>query len=283
MKNLTLVCALLLGMLSNPAFSDQTMTETQFDSIIDGTVAAYQALAASHGGKLVAKKSWKIDQLSAGSTEFFGKWTIAFSGGLARHPLMTSDGFQMVVCHETGHHFGGFPFMYTVLQGNWAAAEGEADYFAAQVCTKKMWANEIDQNETARSLVAEYPKSKCDEVWKTRNEQNICYREAIAIESMYAVKHVIEGGPAPRFDTPDTQQVAETYKDHPSVQCRMDTSFAGALCAAPFNEAFIPGANAEGGKGSQAAEKEAAEQSCTSYSHYEIGLRPRCWFKPTLE
>jgi hypothetical protein len=30
-------------------------------------------------------------------------------GGLARHELVTDDGFMMVVCHETGHHLGGAP------------------------------------------------------------------------------------------------------------------------------------------------------------------------------
>ena len=56
-------------------------------------------------------------------------WIVNMYGGLARRPEITPDGFAMVLCHELGHHMGGFPFV-----SGWAANEGQSDLFATLSC-----------------------------------------------------------------------------------------------------------------------------------------------------
>lgn len=87
---------------------------------------------------------------------------------------------------------------------------------------------------------------------------------------------------APRFDTPDPTEVATTDHEHPGVQCRMDTVMQASICSAQFSDDVIPGKKTGGGPGSPAAEKEASGYSCMTASGYNIGLRPRCWFKANL-
>src|SRR5690554_4793938 len=102
------------------------ITEEQFHQIVDSIVEMWRPIAAEHGADLVAEKLWDNPTVNAYATQsMWGKktWKITMFGGLARRPEVTPDGFALVVCHELGHHFGGYPFY-----GNrdWAAAEGEA-------------------------------------------------------------------------------------------------------------------------------------------------------------
>ena len=73
------------------------------------------------------------------------------------------------------------------------------------------------------------------------------------------------------FDTPDPNEVAKTNHRHPEGQCRLDTMMAGALCDSEFGDAIIP-----------RSESESVTHTCTRYEDYEVGTRPRCWFKPSL-
>src|SRR6478609_9034269 len=68
-------------------------------------------------------------------------------GGLARRPEVTPDGFTLVVCHEVGHHFGGYPF---VRDAYWAANDGQADYFSTLACARRLWQNQPADNALAR-------------------------------------------------------------------------------------------------------------------------------------
>jgi len=54
-------------------------------------------------------------------------------GGTTRVKGMTKDAFAAAVCHEIGHVLGGAPYQ-TINGSEWASAEGQADFFAANVC-----------------------------------------------------------------------------------------------------------------------------------------------------
>ena len=54
-------------------------------------------------------------------------------GGTTRVKGMTKDAFAAAVCHEIGHVLGGSPYQ-TINGSEWASAEGQADFFAANVC-----------------------------------------------------------------------------------------------------------------------------------------------------
>jgi hypothetical protein len=259
------------------------VTQEDFNSRIAQLQKTYEGAVSRFGGKLSIEGSWNNEKIVAQAAQMFGTWKIQFSGGLARRPELTGDGMTLIICHEMGHLIGGFPFAGgNPFVGTGMANEGEADYFSTHVCAKKLWGPESVRNAEFRQTVSRFAKEKCDQVYSTQSEQDLCYRSAVGAESVIATMAGLKNEPMAQFETPDPAVVTATNPNHPATQCRMDTTFQGAICSAYFNELIIPGKNAKGGASGVEAEKEAAMNSCTALSNYTIGLRPLCWFKPRM-
>jgi len=259
------------------------MTEQEFNDIIAKVEDFYQPIVSSHGVKLKVVRNWSDDTINAFARQLFNTWEVQMFGGLARYHLMTNDGFAMVMCHELGHHIGGFPIKpgFFGLQ-EWAANEGQSDYFAAHVCAPKIWEDEIETNASFREDVDPLVQEKCDSVYEEEARQNICYRVVAGGLSLSRTLADLSETPQPNYATPNPDVVSSTYHAHPEAQCRLDTTFAAALCDAEFDDMFIPGKDTEGGVKSPEAEREAADNSCMRIDDYENGVRPVCWFKPAL-
>lgn len=232
---------------------------TPYNAFLDRFEAFYGPLATSHGGELVVHRRLDDTRVDASAQRFRGgPWELSFHGGLIHEERLTFDAFQLIVCHEAGHHFGGFP-----LRSDWGANEGQADYFATQSCAREMWRGEIEANAAARASVDPYAKSACDRAWSIENEQNLCYR---SMSAALTLMRFLGYGEDIRFDKPSRDSVAKTKKYYPTNQCRLDTMVAGALCNKTFNPTVIPQTQAE-----------AAENSCLD-AVPSIGDRPICWF-----
>ena len=259
---------------------DPNMTKIQFEQISDSIITAFQPLAELHGAKLSVNKAWDDSTVNAYAEELTpDDWQVFMFGGLARRPEVTLDGFALVVCHELGHHFGGYAFK-TGFGHAWAATEGEADYFATQACAHKIWERELDKNAEFRKTVDPVVQKKCDQTWASTADQNLCYRTASASMSLANLLSVLGDDPkTPQFDTPDPAVVDATYEAHPYAQCRLDTYFSGAICGNSFDLKIIPGKDYADGQGSVGAEKIAAQYSCLGNSKSGLGDRPRCWFR----
>lgn len=236
-----------------------SMDQSTFEKIIDDAYAIYAPIVASHGARLTIRKLWNDPTVNANASKMGTSWVVQMYGGLARRPEVTPDGFAQVVCHELFHLLGGFPF-YT---GQEMSTEGQSDFAASQVCSKKLWAND-PHNSAARYEVPAFVKKNCDEVYKLKSEQDLCYRTALAGQSLANLLAAISGQPEPSFETPDQSVVSRTYEAHPRSQCRLDSYLAGALCATPFDDAVIP-----------KTQSEAFKYSCFSGK----AARPKCWFK----
>ncbi len=263
---------------------DANMTKQEFMDVIEKARKFYEPIVASHGGKLVINAKWDDDTLNAYAQQFFGTWSVNMFGGLARHPEMTLDGFAMVLCHELGHHLAGFTFRkgFGGFGGTWAANEGQSDYFAAQSCARELWKDEVAVNATFATEIPETAVESCDRVWESEEDRNLCYRVNAGGESLARVLSALaEDEVVPDFETPSTSQVSKIDDNHPQAQCRLDTTYAASLCVAEFNPELIPG-KAKSDPFGQEAEKESAEYSCTAYRQFVDGLRPRCWYKPSL-
>lgn len=258
------------------------ITEQQFSAAIDEVLNAYKVIVKkNHNATVTPNKLWNDPTVNASAQQFTDiDWQINMYGGLARRPEVTLDGFTMVVCHELGHHIGGFPFYGDAM---WASSEGEADYFATQACARLLWKTQTTKNAESRQAAPAIVREKCDAQWNTTAEQNLCYRTSLAGESLAKLLAAIKvGTPVPSFETPDTTVVSSTQFPHPNAQCRLDTYFAGALCTANFNDNLIPGKSFSQ-RNSLPAEEEASNVSCTEAGAYSTGVRSRCWFKPRLE
>lgn len=261
---------------------DANMTEEQFLAIVKKAVDFYAPIVEMHKAKLVAVNDWKDSTVNAYAQQKGNTWEIRMFGGLARRPETTPDGFALVACHELGHHLAGFVFNKGSIfsKTSWAACEGQSDYFATQSCARNLWAEETEENAKHAKSVDSFAKSKCDEAWSEENDRNLCYRTANASQSLANLLAALGKGDAPKFDTPDKNEVGTTYTAHPKAQCRLDTYFAGSICGREFDAKVIPAKNHAAGQYGKDAELEAAKYSCHTVDGFKVGVRPRCWFKP---
>jgi len=253
------------------------MTEAKFLEIIDQVGKVYKPIVEAHGAQLIIDTKWEDPTVNAYAEQIGDVWRVTMFGGLARRPEVTDDGFALVVCHELGHHLGGFPF----YEGRVVASEGQADYFASQACARKVWANDIQKNADARMSVDPIAKAKCNKVWDSEEDQEICYRTAMAGYSLADLLSILnDESRRVSFATFDPRRLSVTQESHPPGQCRLDTYLAGALCDRKFSDLFIPGKNIVLSN-PQVAENAASLVSCTTSDFYDLGSRPRCWFAPT--
>ncbi|HYX31751.1 MAG TPA: hypothetical protein VE954_01465 [Oligoflexus sp.] len=299
---------------------EPVLDELEFRALIHRTIDSYQALAGLRQAKIalrlpleadvaaeckgvldedsILRCSWTSDfrNADAGRSRQDPNWYLGFGGGLARLPAMTPEGFAMVICHEIGHLFGGFPFVREGFTGLAlpVSVDGQADYFAAQVCVRKIWAQDNNalnkQGLAYRLMIDTRAVAACDSVYPSQRDRDLCYKTIFAGMSFAKALHKVNGGePAPGVDTPDTNQVGVTDNRHPASQCRLDTFVAGALCPTVFkaarnpaavfyDETQIPGYDMAA-PGSEAARNQSMAASCHEKFSPQ-GTRPRCWFSP---
>lgn len=251
-----------------------TMDETMFNDIIGRVENFYSPIVSSLGGKLSIERNWTDPTVNAyakreGASE--EDWIIAMFGGLARHPDMTNDGFMLVVCHEMGHQIGGAPKYGSAGARMWASNEGQADYWGALKCMRRVLVN--DNNEAImRSVAVPAPiADRCTKSYKSPAEQALCKRVAMA---GVALGHTLAtlardndpSVPVPAPETPNKSRVKKTYDGHPEAQCRLDTYFAGAACTVDPNK--------------DTSDTDPVLNTCASENRAKVGTRPVCWYKP---
>lgn len=255
------------------------ITEQRFNEIIDDVMKYWTPIAQAKGVTLTVDKKWNDSTVNAYANQSGKNWMVAMFGGLARRPEITEDGFALVVCHELGHHFGGYSFYGPT---EWAAAEGEADFFATNVCAKAIWGLQTQRN-MAYLHATNVPPSvteKCHSVWGSNPKAEAwCIRTAAGGFSLAHLLSVLGGKGLPSFDTPDQTVVSKTNPDHPEGQCRLDTYFAGALCNKKWDMNVIPAKGFPQGQDTAGAELEAMKYSCFAKEGFKLGTRPACWFK----
>ena len=258
---------------------EANITEEKFNAIIDDVMKYWIPVAKAKGVTLVSSKKWDDPTVNAFASQSGSTWTVAMFGGLARRPEVTEDGFALVVCHELGHHFGGYSFYGRT---DWASAEGESDFFATNVCAKIVWGMQAQRNMAYRSLrnVPPSVKAKCETVWSgNANAQGWCVRAAAGGFSLAKLLGALGGDPVPDFDKPDTTVVNKTSVSHPRAQCRLDTYMSGALCTKKWDINVIPAKAFPQGQDTAGAELEAMKYSCFQKEGFKVGTRPNCWFK----
>ncbi len=242
-----------------------TMTKEKFNQIIDLANQHYAPIVRSKRGTLRWARKWDDGTVNASAQRLFTFWQVNMYGGLARHPLVTEDGFALVVCHELGHHLGGAPKVANAAM-KWASNEGQSDYFATLKCFRRMY--EGDDNATIVSQMQVDPTvaQKCDDQFSHPNDVALCVRAAMGGKSLASLLGSLGGDGNVDFNTPDTRRVTTTDDTHPAAQCRLDTYFQGSLCEMGIKDE-LSDTNAQAG-------------TCTLARGQTIGTRPLCWYKP---
>ncbi len=254
------------------------VTEEQFNKISDYVISLWAPIAKKHGATLSVNKKWNDSTVNAYAYQTSGnRWFIDMYGGMARRPEMTPDAFAMIACHELGHHFAGYVFY---ANGETLSSEGQADYWAAHVCAKRVF-SEAMKNQTAFLPPPQAPRyvlQRCSNLYKADKDKLICVRTALASKALADLLAVLEKSPPTKFEIQDKSQVQKTFVSHPAAQCRLDTYMAGAACTAPFDLNVIPGKGARGGENSAAVEAATSKYFCTNTKTQAYAVRPGCWF-----
>ncbi len=253
--------------------------EKTFDGVIEQVSAFYKPIITKQGGTLKVNHLWTDGTVNANASRSGKTWVVNMYGGLARHGRTTADGFTLVLCHELGHHLGGFPRLGGALGGNsWAANEGQADYFATMKCARRVWENDNNEAVVAGLNVPQIVKDKCSTQLKSQKEILLCERSSMAGLTLGLLLWDLSNGsntgptngsgktPEPKFDTPSTATVSTTDNAHPKAQCRVDTYFNGSFCGASFTQDF--------------GQSDAITGACAIERGDKAGYRPMCWYKP---
>jgi hypothetical protein len=243
------------------------ITEAQFNAVMDKMQEIYGPIVASHGGNLQINRLWSDDTVNASAEEQGSTWILNMYGGLARDKAITQDGMALVACHEMGHHLGGAPKYGG--GSDWAADEGEADYYANTKCLHRIFADTASLKFTQPKAVSDdaaLAKAACAQSYTDAHDRAICLRSAIAGQSVTALFTELSGDAPSHFDTPDQSVVTATNDEHPASQCRLDTYYQGSLCSKAFTIDMSPTDPAVGG--------------CVASQGYKQGMRPHCWYAP---
>lgn len=233
---------------SSPNIS--SITQKNFEETALRITNLYKPDAAKWGAVLKPEALWENPKVNAGAMQQGNVWSVVVFGGLGRHPAMTLEALALGVCHELGHHFGGYPFYN--FGNTWASAEGQADYFATKDCMKR----------------AGYSYEQIKQA-------------SIDLAGFVAA---LEGNSAPSPEDQDWYKVGyNTDKLHPRSQCRLDTYLQGLQCSKLIPSGKIPGKSSSvNAQESISAEQDSLASSCNLSQADNIGARPRCWFKPQI-
>ena len=251
--------------ISVDAKNANTMTEERFNEIIDKVDKYYAPIVNSLGGKLSWARNWNDGTVNASAQRQGKTYKVNMYGGLARHELVTDDGFALVVCHELGHHLGGAPKIGSFMS-KWASNEGQSDYFATLKCFRRVFESENNLNVVSQMNVPAEVTKSCEANFTLANDVALCERSAMGGLSLANLLGSLRGTTNVDFNTPDTSTVARTNNAHPAAQCRLDTYFQGAICELNYTDDLD---NKDPNKG-----------TCNRVANQKDGLRPLCWYAP---
>jgi len=248
--------------------SNNTMTEEQFNAVLDKVEGIYGPIIESRSKELVIVRKWDDGTVNAYAQQSGNIWKISMFGGLARHETITVDAFALVACHELGHHLGGAPKKKSFWSVSWASNEGQSDFWGNLKCLRKYM--EKDDNVTIVSKMDIDPTAKatCSKQFAEANDRAMCERGAMAglsLGNLFRALRRLET--ELKFTTPDPGVVTRTNHSHPAPQCRLDTYFAGAICDKDHY--------------SDTDDRDDTMGVCSRSREESVGVRPLCWFKPS--
>ena len=148
---------------------------------------------------IVLNAEWESPFFGAGVSLYENNFRLMILGGTTRIAGLTPDAYAAIVCHELGHVIGGSPFQ-TIQFAEWSSAEGQSDFFAANICLPRYFRslNETEDKISARIEEAGYSMIKS-------------FSQAIK-----------EGDGFIRFKADTTKTTATLINTYPSLQCRYE-------------------------------------------------------------
>lgn len=251
-----------------PTHQKAGLSVEEFHRVIDQVEAIYSPIVASYGSALKIERLWDNPTVNAGTLQREnGKiWQINLYGGFARHPFLSPDGFALVICHELGHHLGGAPKKKIPT---WSSYEGQSDYFATLKCLRKIFQKEDNIAAIEEMDIPSKVRERCMTSFPEEREAALCIRTTLAGFSVASVSADIQKEPVPSLEGFDPTIVEESQEKHPKVQCRLDSYFEGSVCEV---SSFV-----------KVSQTDEVPGTCHPAQGHTTGVRPLCWFKPSLK
>lgn len=243
------------------------ISEQEFHAMLDRIEGVMSQDVAERGATFKVNRLWESGEVNAYAHRDGSEWVIDMHGGLARHPLMTADGYIMVACHELGHHIGGAPHYSWHFSG--MSNEGQSDYYATLKCFRRLFTLEENRAWAAKATIDPVAEKECSDR-HGRNEAEVLSCKRAAMAGLVLGNVLAELG----YEAPtmlgeyDHTVVARTVDAHPEAQCRLDTYFNGALCTKSVLE--------------KNSDSDELAGSCDLMNGYDYGYRPRCWYAPKV-
>lgn len=248
-----------------PAEGTNLMTEASFMASIARAEKIYSPVFVAQGRVYKIFPRWTDGTVNAYAKQNGNASEVYMFGGLARHPKMTTDAFELVICHETGHHLGGAPKSRSMFGSiRWASNEGEADYFSTLKCAREMWKTDDNEALISKMNIPSTVIERCQKSFDQPSDLAICKRSAIAGKALGDTLSEMNKGVETEFDKPDAKVVTRMYNAHPEAQCRLDTYFAGAVCPKSKDEVM--------------SDTDPRVGACSQENGDTLGVRPLCWY-----
>ncbi len=235
------------------------VSEKEFNRAISEVEDLYRPIIETEDFDVVIRGRWENSAVNAYTIYGDHRRAIIINGGIARAKHMTYDGLIMTLCHELGHNFGGLPKKPQTHLPEWSSAEAQSDYYSANKCAKRYFEryyHEVSFDEIMLPIAAH---NLCKEEYGEGMEYSICLRTIKGAEAvMKALALEYEGSDQISIATPENTFVDETNTGYPSMQCRLDTYFRGAVCNKSYSD----------------------DEYCLRKNGDYNGARPRCWYRP---
>lgn len=214
-----------------------------YNFILDLIEETYKPIVSNFGANLIIDQEWDSSTVNAYAYKQGRDWFVVIHGGLARRPELNVDSIAMVVCHELGHHLGGYPFYRWSNMAN----EGQSDYFSTGACFKKYLDQTIFMGKVEEEAIEYCGEKKDPSINCTRT-----------ITAAMGLTNLLNRGYISPFETSD-YITDKMINEHPPAVCRFDTYKAGYFCTKKWDDTLIP-----------YSRKESYKVACS---------KPRCWFK----
>lgn len=276
--------------------ADQNITKERYHALIEKVFSVYRPILMLDPTTkdVTVEENWEHEEINSSVARLERSVNFRFSGGFARYPSMTEDAFIAVVCHEIGHISGGNPklsitfdfFGFHVPVGmedrQHTSVEGEADYFSTLKCMRRVLGNDENEAIVAHLNVPSPVSEACNRAHSTRGASQVCQRSILASMSLQNsirmsapirawFNHLIgRKAKLPKFRESPERKLKRLYtsQQHANEQCRLDTLIAGALCSKEL--------------GAPETDYLTNERACSRSEGYAVGIRPLCWFRPTI-
>ncbi len=260
MPNLPKIFPLLLFLLLPQESLHAAMEKQTFEQIVDLFQHLYAKEFQQQRHRLRILGQWETERLEASARREEDRHgqlaVITVGGGLARHPRMTEGALALVICHEIGHFLAGKPAFKRF------STEGQADYFAAASCMRRFLMHLPYGRRPGDQGAPHRVVQRCAWAFRELDEWQTCVQTTMsgyALSRFFADRKNIE---PPRFETPDPSTVNVLGFATPTVQCRLDTFSAAALC----------------NPGVENATEHGRPWLCSRFGALSHAARPPCWY-----